>query len=176
MTGLLLIGLAAMWVAASRWIVRAGFKFVPDQPWRKGAQAGALLLLLLLPLADEIVGSMQFHRLCEKSDRVFVDRERIRDAIIYYIPASSENVTGLAISVTRQPWRHAFSDTGQLVLAYESYHADGGWLVRTLGITENHAPLLFRSSCAPTQEVLSITRQFNVKIADLPATNGMEKQ
>ena len=171
MTGLLFIGLVALWIATVQWLVRRIARWLPDRPWRKAALFALIAALLPLPVIDEIVGGWQFHRLCSEQETIHVDEGKIRGATIYYVPEKSIEINSAAIPIRKQNWKHIYKDSGELAFQFESYHAIGGWLVRTLHLTDGRVPLLFRDSCFPTRNPAALLKSLGVTVLDHPAKN-----
>ena len=180
MTGLLLIAVAVLWIAVVIWLVRKLGAFLPQRSWRKFALLGICLLLLPLPLFDEIVGGWQFAQVCKSHDKIRVDREKIEGAKVKgatsHGPSEAELVEiGSWLPIRHQEWKYLYEVSGAPALEYDSFHATGGWLIRTLGISEHNAPLLFRDSCYPTENPIQLMRSLKVTVSTRPAENSEGK-
>jgi hypothetical protein len=171
MTGLFLIAVLAIWIVVLRGFVRKLVAFLPERPWRKFVQLGMFVVLMPLPLVDEIVGGWQFAQLCKQHDTIQVDREKIRGATIYYVPTSSTEIENLWLPVRHQAWQHIYKTTGAMAMKYDSFHATGGWLIRTLRISESNVPLLFHDSCFPHENPVVLMKFLNVTTLDRPTEN-----
>ena len=175
MTGILLIGVAGLWLWFAIWFGRKVGSLLSKKPWRVVAQFGIIALLLPLPLVDEIVGGWQFARLCKQHDTIQVDRDKVRGTTIYFVPTESIELKDTWIPVRHQVWPHIDKTTGAIAMKYDSFHATGGWLIRALRISEGNAPLLFRDSCYPTENPVELMKSLNVTTLDIPVKNSQEK-
>jgi hypothetical protein len=171
MTGLLLIGVAALWFWFAIWFGQKIGSLLPDRPWRMLVQLALIALLIPLPLIDEIVGGWQFRKLCRKHDAIRLDRENIKNSVIYSAAQPASYVDGTWVPVRKQTWSYKFKKTGLMAMQYDSFHAKGGWLISTLRISEGNAPLLFRDSCFPNENPRDLLKGFNVTVQDSPNTN-----
>ena len=123
-------------------------------------------ILLLVPVADELIGKQQFETLCKRYAVQVVDAPSAMNAHVISVGGSSErNAEGTAIPVRVQPWIYKDTTTGKVVVSYHTLHAEGGWLIRTLGISSTNSPLLFSRSCAPLDE-RSFIKTFNITIVN----------
>jgi hypothetical protein len=171
MSGLLLFAVVALWWFVLRWVVKRIGNRLPNRPWRLVITLAIFTLLLPLPVIDEIVGGWQFSRLCNQHDKIQVDREKVRGTTIYFVPTRSVELMGMWVPVRRQAWTFVDKGMGAVVMQYDSFHANGGWLIRTLRISEGNVPLLFRDSCFPKENPVALTKSLNVTTLDLPAKN-----
>lgn len=149
MTGLLLMLVGIVWIVIVSFLVRFKADFIlPKPPWRKVAQVGLFAVLLPLPLIDEIVGGWQFARLCE-ANVVRVNMDTARGRRVYEEKVSvSTPVPGTWVNVKKLPFRFLDATTGEVVVSFNQFHAEGGRLFP--GFDSGHEPLTFKGECHPT--------------------------
>jgi hypothetical protein len=167
-TGLLLLAVLLIWLAACVMLASKFGDRVPKGSWRVGAKLLITTLLLPLPLIDEIVGGVQFAELCKQHDTIQVNREKIKGTTVYFEPVEALYIQTLWVPVRRQVWRYVVPGTGEVVVSYETLHATGGWLLRTLRISEGNVPLTFSDSCVPKEDVRQLFSQLHVTALDKP--------
>ena len=87
-------------------------------------------LVLVAPVADELIGRWQFNRLCEREavvtlrpDWERVERARHNDAPIH-------EINGYVIPIRVQPVELIDIDRGQTFLGFKAFHTNGGFLMR----------------------------------------------
>jgi hypothetical protein len=175
MTGILLIGVLALWAVMANWLVRQVGGVLPKAHWRKVGQVGLFAALLPLPLIDEIVGGWQFAQLCKQHDAIQLDWERIKGATVYFVPTKSVELKDMWVPVRHQAWPHIDKNSGAVVMQYDSFHATGGWLIRALRISEGNVPLLFPGTCFPKENPVELMKSLNVTTLDRPTRNSGEK-
>ena len=168
MTFFLLLFLAALWIAAAYRIARIATRILPASGWR--ALVGVLLFLVLLPLplADEIVGKVQFERLCEEDATIHVDRAKAAGRTVYLADLPSTEASGTWLSIVVLPWRFLDAKTNEVVVSYNILRAGGGLFIRTLGITEGGGPLTFRGYCQPKNLVSPDKLLDELKVKRIP--------
>jgi len=110
------------------------------------------VLLFPLPVADEIVGKAQFRNLCSEHTVIKVDPEKARGKKVFLREGTIVEVPGMAVSIKRHPWNYADVESKEILLSYEVFYAKGGLLMRSLGISETGAPLIFPGYCGPKNE------------------------
>lgn len=153
MTGLMVLGLTVAWfmVVVSLTVYIAN-RFTRSLA-KSAAAAIAFPLLLVTPVADELMGKWQFRGLCEKNAvfRKHVTNLEGRTTRVTFQP-SNELVSRTAIPIYHSRERYVDVSTGELVLEFDWYVAKGGLLVRSLGVSEWNRPIVMaRASCSPTQ-------------------------
>jgi hypothetical protein len=152
MTGALLFIVAIAWVAAA---IFAGVfigRRLPNGIWRPVVAVAVALVLLAAPLADEIVGMQQFRKLCEIHAVQHIDSNAKGRRVALAPRAGDTYAEGTAIKIRIDPWIYRDVGDGRVLISYSTLRAEGGWLVRLLGISETNSPLLFNPSCRPTDE------------------------
>lgn len=165
MSGLLMMGLFITWVFVSvilsRWF---GRKF--RRPTARTAVALAtFVVLLVLPVVDELIGMQQFDALCKGGATLKIDAERIKGKTVRVVVEPSwAQVEGMAIPISHSRYSYRDEATNEELASYTLYNAKGGRLVHALGIFESNAPLISnRSGCSFQGEGhLSRTYQFTL--------------
>lgn len=153
MTGIFLIAIAIGWlavvIAVTRWTSQR-FK-----SWfMKGVCVVVVFpLLLVAPLADELIGKQQFESLCGRYAVQVIDEPHALNRRVVYVPRGADQYAeGTAVRIRIDPWIYRDAETNQVLVSYHTLHAEGGWLIRSLGISESNSPLSFGSGCGPADE------------------------
>ncbi len=154
MTGLALLLVVGLWWWASLTLSRIVVRKLPAKPWRRLVGYVVFGLLFALPVADEIVGGFQFRALCKKNAVFHVGVEHPEGRITKFSANSpGEFVHGTFIKIYDAAIEYKDVQSGEVVVKFHSYTAEGGWLIRALGISESDAPLTIGSPfCSPEQE------------------------
>lgn len=152
MTGLLLLLLLVLWLVIDYWLVRPITRRLPAKWWRIPAGALLYVVLIALPLVDEIVGAAQFERLCKDNLAIHIDEKDARGKTVYLADLPDIQVQGTWVPVRLQRWRYLDATTDAPVVTYNMLYATGGWLIRALSISEGDVPLIFKSYCGPNRE------------------------
>ena len=123
-------------------------------------------VLVPLPLADEIIGRLQFKALCEKDTQQFIDERNAFGRRVRSVPRGADRYAeGTAVKIRIDPLVYQDVETGTVLVSFHTLHAQGGWLIRTLGISEAQRPLLFHSSCGPADQRGFIAR-YNMTVVN----------
>ena len=95
------------------------------------------VILLPVPVCDELIAAPQFRRLCAVGTRIEFDPSTIRGKTIYSTVNQSPNprVTVGTLHGYYIPWRYYDATTKDLVVSYKTYDIRGGLLVRSLGFS-----------------------------------------
>ncbi|MGB8598829.1 MAG: hypothetical protein WCD07_03220 [Burkholderiales bacterium] len=147
MTGILLIGVVVAWLMAA---IVMGAKIADklNPPWLRTPAALLLMAILIpLPVVDEIIGGWQFKALCEKNDIKEAELVRAKGMTLSSKSIGPEKVEGTLLKI--MAIKRSFQDpaTSEKIVEFVDYTAEGGWLIRSLGISETKSPLIFGKSC-----------------------------
>lgn len=109
----------------------------------------AFPLVFTAPVADEIIGQWQFHRLCEREAKVILspDWEIVKRAKKKSTPNAT--VGGAIIPINMQQAEYTDLDSGNIFLSYKAFHTHGGLLRRNffgLGLSNSCWPDDFSST------------------------------
>lgn len=169
MTGLIFLSVIVAWVVASAMIsfskrvdelTNHFFKYRWERMLSKWA---VFLFLVLIPIADELIGAVQFDYLCGRY-AIVTPREGLRPDRSYvaiYSPAESISQAIVPMHLLR----HVAADSIDRAPLFEANRidAEGGWLIRLIGISETNGPLLFNGSCDSNEERIRFSSKHNLK-------------
>lgn len=142
----LLPGALAAWAALSAWMAfRAGAWFEPAL--RSGFKALVFVVLLPLPLLDEIIAQPQFSALCRELAVVTVHEHASRGRTVTRSGLPPEPVPGVMVPVALRKWLYVDAATGQPVMSFNTLEAGAGKLASALGTTRPASPLVFAGTC-----------------------------
>lgn len=153
MTGLLLLGVLAVWAWIAIFIARAlTMRVKRDLPRRLGAAIFALALLPM-PVYDELIAAPKFKKLCEEGTQLKFDPKVIHNMTVYRKPAKFPFPEFQLAGLVGYYIEAVYTDQpdGNPVISSRSYSIKGGILIRVLGISQTTAPLTFIGSCRPLE-------------------------
>ncbi len=149
MIGLMFLAGIAVWLVVvsylSKWILD-----LLDPKWRKApVRALFFVVLLILPMADEIIGRWQFNRLCERESVIYLsdDWQKVKRAKNVSLDQSLE-LAGYATRIQESELRYQDADTGKIFLRYKSFRNYGGLLMDKIGLRLSGEP----TSCWPIND------------------------
>ena len=169
MTGIFLVAVVGLWFWLCVVVARALLRHLRPRPrpWRWFAAATLFALMVVAPVGDEIVGGFQFRALCKKNAVFRVGVERPEGRVTrFFANSPNETVPGTAITIYHTAIDYIDAQTGESVVRFDRYLAQGGVFIRTLGISQSNAPITMeRPSCSPEQargESVHRTLKFSV--------------
>jgi hypothetical protein len=169
MTGIFLMIVVGLWLWACVAMTRALMRRWKGRAWGVPAACAAFVALLVAPVADEIIGGIQFRALCQKNAvfRVGVMKPEGRITKFSSTP-SNEKMPGTAITIYHSGIRYTDVRSDELVVSFDRYLAQGGLFIRTLGISENNSPITMNHpSCSPEQALgESVHRTLKFSVVD----------
>ena len=149
MTGILLLVVVGLWLLACIAITLALMRRLGTRPWRWLVGPVVFAALLIAPVADEILGGIQFKAMCERQAVLKIDAEKVRGRTLKRLWVESFPANTV-LRVRRVTYQLLDVGNGEEVGKYATLSVGGGWLIRTLGISEGNAPLLINPmSCDP---------------------------
>lgn len=134
MIGLLFMAGIAIWLAVVIYLCKQIPRWLGITRFAKAAQLLLFPVLLILPIADELIGRWQFKKLCERDAVVNLstDWQSVRRARNANGPII--NLYGYAIRIREQPIKYLDIDKGSPFLEYKGFHHSGGFLMDRLGL------------------------------------------
>lgn len=154
MTGFLLLGVLGVWLVLVVWLARWLTKSIKRDWLRYIALVIVITCLFPLIVIDELISKPQFERLCAEGAKLKFDPQKIRGKTIFLgeIASPKPSFTVGFLGGYYIPWRYLDATTKEELIAYNSYHIEGGFLIRALGISETRAPLMMESFCSPNEK------------------------
>lgn len=146
MMGLFLLVVASLWLFAVAGLVVLVTRKLPARWWKAPLRLVLIVVLLPLPLIDEIVGGIQFRRLCEQHQTIYV-APNAKGRIAYLTVSPRTEVKGTWVPVRLQEFRYLDATTGETLVRYSTLFAGHGFFHLS------DAPLTFKAWCEPNGEV-----------------------
>ncbi len=176
MTGILLLIVAAGWLAVVIWLTKIITNKLPAAWWRTPVVIGIFAVLLPLPLVDEIVGGRQFEQLCKENSTIQVDRATAVGKTVYLAKTPDVEIKNTWVRVVSQPRQFVDATTGETVISFNDLIADGGRFIRTLGISEGGVPLTFKGWCQPGDHnaLENLFKELKITLIRRPEKNNGE--
>ena len=146
MMGIALLAFATVWLAAVVAIAAFVARRVSVGAWRIPVGLVLAIALFPLPLIDDIIGGIQFRKLCEGNQSIYI-LPNAKGRSVYLADVPIQEVKGLLVRVTSTEWRYVDVNTNETVVRYNTLTAGRGFF--RLG----EAPLTFSPWCEPGGQV-----------------------
>jgi hypothetical protein len=153
MSGLIFLAIVGLWV----WLAFKLSRFISGRlvqgRWAKPLTALLFLVLLPLPIIDEIIGGFQFRALCDRDAKLVfnVDPASLKGKTVRSVADPlNRSVEGSFVRIHQSNYRYYDADDGRELLRYTEFYAKGGLLTRALSGQSDITPLTFGfSTCTP---------------------------
>ncbi|WP_167241375.1 hypothetical protein [Massilia genomosp. 1] len=111
-----------------------------------------IMIGLPLPLADEIIGAMQFSELC-KYQVIYKspDMQNKKGSRLIFIDHKEIPIHGKALPMTRGMEDYVSESDHSLMLSFAIFKAGQGYLARAFPLNEGGTPLIFSGDCQPEE-------------------------
>lgn len=129
MAGLIVIGIAAVWLFISAEIARRASSWCPVRQASGIVGVVAFVCAVALPFADEIIGRWQFQRVCSSEAVVWVHPNAAK-VVAARDMSASKDLAGFVIPVREQVSEYVDSITGEPFLRVKAFHTPGGFIMR----------------------------------------------
>ena len=167
MTGIFLLAVAGFWIWASAQLTRLLLRQVRSRTWQRVIAPAVFVVLLLFPVADELVARPQFNALCEKNAVLNIDAAKAKGRSVRLVfEPSNELVPGQVLTTYHSHVSMRDVGSDEEIAGFSRYSVKGGWLIRMLAIFETNAPLTMRSSCAPDLGAHGMAKAYNFTIVN----------
>lgn len=150
MAGLLSIAFIVGWFLAACWLARLMTRKFKNGALRTVLMILAVIVAMILPVADEIIDGFQFRALCKENAVLKIDAKKIKDRTVRMVSdPANKSIDNAAIKIyyTRVSYRDV---TTQEELARNGYMvAMGGRLIEALSGGHETTPItIFPSTCS----------------------------
>jgi hypothetical protein len=164
MEGLLVIFVVLIWIAIVFYLARFLAGKLHKSWWRPLVRVGLFVVLLLSPVADEIVWGRKFTQLCKSiATEITVDAANTQGRTVWYGSTESIDIHFGTIKGEQSRINLVDAKTQEPLYHYYSLYVKGGWLVHALNAFEGNPPLTFNGGCRPKREKLeSINKELGL--------------
>lgn len=151
MTGLLLLGVLGVWAALCMRIARRIANYLPFGGWKFLVTVLIWLALLPLILIDELTAIPEFRRVCRDWAVLVIDRDELAGTVVWFGDSKTQARSFGLLAGTVQRRQYVIAGTATPAFHYHSVGVEGGFLIRTLGISQTNSPLILDSPCTPAE-------------------------
>ena len=166
MAGLLSIALLVGWIIVSILLARRLTSRLKNGLLRAVLMTLAVIVLVALPVADEIIGGFQFRALCRDNAVLKIDAERIKGKTIRVVAEPVEgdkDVDNTSIRIYYSRFSYRDVNSNEELATYSRYVAVSGWLVRVLAMGNTFPPLTIHPSTCKPNNVGDLSKEFGFK-------------
>ena len=172
MAGLLSIALLIGWFFVAFLIARQAASGIKSSLLRFALMIPLFVVLMVLPVADELVGGFQFRALCREKAVLKIDAEKIKGKTIRLVTdPSNKDVDNTAVRIYYSHHSYRDTETQEELASFNDYAADGGILFRFFAMG-NHMPPLIPMTIDPRTSNASNSCSHYATQADLAAKYG----
>lgn len=161
MAGLLSIAVVVAWFLAARWLAKKLTSRLKVGLLRTVLMSVAVLVLMVLPVADEIIGGFQFRALCKEHAVLKVNEEKIKGKTIrVVIDPSNRDVDNAAVRIYYSRFSYRDTTSNEELATYSRYVAVSGWLLRTITMSESFPPLTIHPSACNLSDQGNLAKKY----------------
>lgn len=120
-------------------------------------------LIFFVPVADDIVGGIQFRLLCSKNSGAYVNVENARNKELFEY-SIKENVNGYILPTKKYTYFFKDETTQEVVVSWYRYKSSGGWLSRAINFNSSDEPFTFNGFCRPSYSGMDIVKDLNINL------------
>ncbi|NHZ66897.1 hypothetical protein [Massilia genomosp. 1] len=159
--GLFYLALLLVWFGILWWVVK-GITRCVDKRYKGLIPTTIIAIAYPLPLADEIIGAIQFGILC-RNQVIYKDPEmaKRRGTRLIFVAHGEDGVGGKTLPMTSRIKEFVYESDQSLMFKYVVFKAGQGFLARNFQINEGGRPLIFSGTCQP-KEISTIFTEYKV--------------
>ncbi|MDO8336260.1 MAG: hypothetical protein Q7T74_05790 [Candidatus Saccharibacteria bacterium] len=122
------------------------------------------VLIFFVPVADEIIGGIQFRLLCNREALVADYDENSMGRKLVSVGAVSYELREYTLPITKLHFSYEDIDSKEIMISWNYFKAKGGFVARSLNIFGSDAPYTFNGVCAPEVSGSEIFKRLNVEV------------
>ncbi|MCP4326285.1 MAG: hypothetical protein GY787_31505 [Alteromonadales bacterium] len=120
------------------------------------------MLLLILPLADEIIAGFHFRSLCKQGNKLSYDVANIKGKMLLSTLGHTRKIESI-IPIEEHPHILRDIDSGKPLVTYKKYSTTGGRLISALGMG-GHGPITYGHRCGAKEELETLENKYGIEI------------
>lgn len=163
MIGMMFLAVGLLWLALSWYLAKRVPVWLsirhPISQWLM--RAVAILVLLVGPFVDHIVGMRQFEKLCVAETSLNISSEAVKTKRAKGLFSKTESLEGYVIPVERDRRPIVDVDTGQEIAWYYRFRTGGGKFFGLLMLGGKHTCAIDQPKHVEHQKYLELERQTN---------------
>lgn len=128
------------------------------------AQIAVAVLLFIIPVADDIMGGFQFRSVCSKESVLVVDEEKVKGKTVVSMGAKDSKLVNYILPITKLNFSYKDFHTNEILISWNDFRAEGGWLSHAIGFSEGHPPYTFNGYCYPENSGSKIFKKLNIDV------------
>ena len=159
--GLYYLAFLLIWFGVLWWVVK-GLTWRVNHRYKRLISLIVTVVVYPLPLADEIVGAIQFSKLCEHQV-TYKDpnMEKKIGSRLVYMHHEREKIDGRALPITSEIVEFVYESDQSLMFKYIVFRAGQGFFARNFRLNEGGSPLAFSGVCYP-KEMQTLFTEYKV--------------
>lgn len=107
------------------------------------------VVLLVAPFYDEILGKGEFEKICTEGAVVTVDEEYARGKTVTLNEVKRFKTYKYRLPIKIENWSYKDVVTGEVLISWNKYRSDGGWLSQKIKLMGETGPFTFNGYCHP---------------------------
>jgi hypothetical protein len=168
MIGLLFLGVVCLWVFLAVKLTKQIPRLLGMTKYIWLLQTVFLLILLVGPFVDHIIGMRQFQKLCNEQTSLHIysnaaDAKRVKEEF-----SVSQLLDGYIISIEQRTDSVVDLDTNELIAKYNHFSTSGGRIGGLVRIGNSYECAVFQSTHPEVSKYLGLRKQIELKL-------GMQK-
>lgn len=166
MSGLIFLIFLAIWGVGVFFLVKLIVKPIANSNIKLGMNISLIALIFIAPVADEIVGGVQFRLLCNEQLKFVVNRTEFKDRVVVYQEVENKKYNNYMVPIVESYESYRALNSNELVIGWNVFRAEGGLLSRSLNLFESDKPYTFSGICISPKWKKSVFADFNITVND----------
>lgn len=121
------------------------------------------VILLVAPFYDEVLAREEFEKLCREGAVVTVDEKYARGKTVFLDDIKPIKTYAHTLPVITQKWSYKDVYEEDVIVEWNEYRSQGGWLARRIKLMGQSGPLTFNGYCYPEGSGTYIFNKLEIK-------------
>jgi hypothetical protein len=164
MIGVLFYGVLGLWGFFTYKFSGFLVKKIKQEIVKYCVQGTVFVLMFIAPVADEIIGGIQFRSLCNENAILVVDQAKVKGKTVISQELKRENINNYLLPITTEYFSFKDIDSDEILVSWNVFYAKGGWLSRSLNFFGSTKPYIFDGTCGSPKWKKTIFSDLNVNV------------
>lgn len=148
MSGIIILFVLGTWGVISYFFVKLALWRVKDSDIKIFTNIFLSALIFIVPVTDDIIGGFQFRALCKENAVLKINEDNAKGKSVF-LEGQNFELHQFIVPIDNYHLNYRDVETNEVILSWNEYRAQGGWLSRLINFPQGSPPYTFNGVCYP---------------------------